>query len=175
MPLVLPASFLLKSVSASLCECVCVWDGSEFSARGLTFAACSGVSCSQQSLSNPTQAALVGAFHSFLADFAQGLHLTQEQEGRKCHVDAKTGLAYITTTLTTTFSFRWAGRPWLENGWYGVGFTLRRLLDIITEYTTKMGRKSHVALGKMPTRNFEKFPIASQNCKCLKVCTEFNS
>jgi len=55
MPLVLPASFLLKSVSASLCECVCVWDGSEFSARGLTFAACSGVSCSQQSLSNPTQ------------------------------------------------------------------------------------------------------------------------
>lgn len=160
MPLVLPASFLLKSVSASLCECVCVWDGSEFSARGLTFAACSGVSCSQQSLSNPTQAALVGAFHSFLADFAQGLHLTQEQEGRKCHVDAKTGLAYITTTLTTTFSFRWAGRPWLENGWYGIGFTLRRLLDIITEYTTKMGEE--VACGtrkKCPPGTLRSFQL----------------
>jgi len=41
--------------------------------------------------------------------FAQALHLTQEPEGRKCHVDAKTGLAYITTTLTTSFSFLWEG------------------------------------------------------------------
>lgn len=78
----------------------------------------------------PTRVSLLAHSHSrstildsFLADSAQGLHLTQRswQEGRKCHVDAKTGLAYITTTLTTTFSFRRGTREavagWRAGGW----------------------------------------------------------